>query len=656
MKKRLLTLIILVGSIVAFGQGNNQTKMLEAVSAQTPESGVANYFIDSLGELIVKMPDGSLRRTVSIPDGDASKMNVQSSGNVGIGTATPMYKLDVNGNISSSGNMRTDNNMFATSYRSESDTNCVIECVDGDMGYYDTDSNKLVPFKYLKSNASSSSLWQDIDDTASLLNEDAVVFISQDLLLDQNLYIGKTISVDSKKANIVAGTSSSTSADFNIVYGETNGSDGDFSFLLGKDIYSDIGYNLVVGSDCTAEAPFCLVSGNGAYAYDSVILAMGIGIEAVGKYSFALGKDIATDGGISHFAHGTNLSINGGDHVVAIGDIIEAEGTSFSFGVVVENMGDFNLALGEQIHCEGDYNVLVGLEQYIVNGGSFNTLLGQGHLIDGESNSAFGSGQEIEADYCFVAGFNNDISVDNSTVIGVRNEITSNSGISNYILGDSNTLDYAFNCITMGSRNNVSGSYSNIQGSGNESDMSYGVIHGSDNYLSGRYGYLFGHNNSAEEIDYGYNTIIGTENSIDGDFSFIAGSGNKIENSHSYIIGARDTLLHGEQYAIGNSLTGRNNEEILLGFSNDTSSVSGESANRLLTLGKGGNSNALIIWRNGDFLFQNENHRAQLDSGGLSASKFYADTLLTPGLPTDSVGLEQWQVYRVGSQLHVKLQ
>lgn len=196
MKKRISTLIIMLCSVMVFGQGNNQTKMLDAASADTPKSGVANYFITPSGAFYFKLPDSSLNRLLSIPGGDSTNLNIDTGGYVGIGTSAPSERLQVKGNAI------IDSILYALEYRiAGGDTTERIASVGGEIGYFDSDSNKIVPFKYLKSAGGGFSA--SIYNTSSSLDGNRVVTMDgNSLKFDSDSLFDFQIGIDNTMTNL----------------------------------------------------------------------------------------------------------------------------------------------------------------------------------------------------------------------------------------------------------------------------------------------------------------------------------------------------------------------------------------------------------------------------------------------------------------------
>ena len=537
------------------------------------------------------------------------KMRLTHNGRLGIGTDSPTYKLDVNGNIHTSGSIYMDSGSGHNIY-------CRYICystyfyTEGGSMYIDakgagsqlrlrqngTDALTIDTNEYIGIGTTSPGrkLHVAINDSSNPIvrfertgsspvfvqisghSARGVISSSEDLFLSagnetatsdkHHLVINKTsgnvgigtnapdekldVSGNIKfNGSIYSGTST-IAGNALVSIGAGNVVDGQTSIAIGdNNIINENPHSIAIGSNNKVSDPNELGTGHG-YEYDIVI----------GKNNTSNGGSGAACIGLSNTTYGASSVAMGGNNT--------ANGTfSFSMGKSNDAGGQASVAMGESNQTNGYYSIAMGKE---------NNYDGTTYVNSGE--------------YSFAAGYRNVAAARGSIAMGNQNNYNILSGISSVAMGYKNKTK-GDNSIAIGNQNNLSvdsGGGSVAMGYYNRASGDYSVAMGYDNTASGDYSVAMGHGNvasgnysvamSQQTTAIGTHSFsMGAQNLSWGDYSVAMGYGNKTGvgvgdvANYSVAMGRNNTASGDYSFAMGLDCSANGSYSVSMGFNNTAS-------------------------------------------------------------------------------------
>ena len=346
-----------------------------------------------LGANVIGLPS-DLSNHIIIADGSGNqRINVDASGNVGIGTTTPTNKLEVQGTTKTGtgtitsdglGNITGTSTLFATELAIGdtiflngttpygevtnifSDTELTVNNdTGGGVGTftYEKPLLKLFSSSYgeqiLKINATPSFSF-GIGSIASGYNS---VALGNDNIVDasNSIALGKSNSVHSLSST---------------AFGQENTASGNYSTAFGFRNIASNNYSVAFGNTNTASGLGTVAFGNGSTASGNYSTAFGNGNVASGQNSTSFGiQNTANNYNSTAFGNLNTASGNTatafGSSNVAIGNFSTSWGenngatgrTSTAFGYLNTAGGDYSTAFGTNMTVSGNYSVGIGLDE-----------------------------------------------------------------------------------------------------------------------------------------------------------------------------------------------------------------------------------------------------------------------------------------------------
>ena len=264
MKKQLLTfLALLITGIIGAQVGIGTTTPSQALDVETNEAGGTAIDINNTGTGDPKINlqlNGTTTFSIGVDNDDADKLKIGTSapetntrvtidntGNVGVGTATPGAKLDVDGSaiFNESG--------AAVNFRVESDANANMLFIDGtnnrvgvgtgapDATFQVNGSFKLVDGnqsngKVLTSDANGVATWQTASGgglpagtSGQTLRHDGTTWVANSVLFNNGTNVGVGTASPSEKLDIESNDATKTALDIN----NTGGGDPKVNLQVG---------------------------------------------------------------------------------------------------------------------------------------------------------------------------------------------------------------------------------------------------------------------------------------------------------------------------------------------------------------------------------------------------------------------------------------
>jgi len=262
-------------------------------------------------------------------------MRIVSSGNVGIGTATPGVSLDVGSKTDA---IRVPNGTAAQAPTCTGLAGGIRYQSDGTTGFYGCDGTSWSALAsggggsdiFEVTGAAGSEVVSSIDANVPYATAD-FVFGSPQLDDDTNAAHDARMFFDKSKAAFRAGTVTGTQWD--------DANIGSYSVAMGYNTTASGNYSTAMGQSTTSSGSSSTAMGQSTTSSGSSSTAMGFGAAASGNYSIAAGFGVAASGS-SSTAMGSN-TIASGINSIAIGNLVTAGN-----GTALSGLGDGSMALG----------------------------------------------------------------------------------------------------------------------------------------------------------------------------------------------------------------------------------------------------------------------------------------------------------------------
>lgn len=210
---------------------------------------------------------------IGIGTEDADRTNaitVLQSGNVGIGTTTPAYVLDVNGTAASIGNSNIITGSYAVA-----------------VGRYDTAAGNYSFSTGLNSRAEGNgSFAAGIGSKA----EGAGAFSQGGSIASGALAVAMALSEASGDLSVSLGAGNVSSGESSFTAGSNNIASGTYASALGRADTASGTYSFAVGFENKASGQESFAQGHASVASGTVAVAIGNGVQATGYGSMAFGK------------------------------------------------------------------------------------------------------------------------------------------------------------------------------------------------------------------------------------------------------------------------------------------------------------------------------------------------------------------------------
>jgi hypothetical protein len=452
----------------------------------------------------------------------------RNTGNVGIGTTSPVYKLQVEGQAISGISNLASGVSSTVSGGGNNKARGQFSVIAGGGGSTAADSNSAM--------SSYSSVGGGIRNTAGGLNSTVGGGNS-------NLAGGVNSTVSGGYSNSTSGILSTVSGGYSnsasgylatVGGGHTNNASGDGATIAGGgggNLASGIGSAIGGGEYNRARGDYSVVAGGGGAIIADSNSAIGYGSSVGGgRLNHAIGD-------YSTIAGGDNNSANGERSTIGGGDLNSATSSHTTVGGGFENT-----ASGNSSTISGGYeNTASGIEAFVGGGGSnaannSNTVVGGGY-----ANTASGKVAAI------VGGFWNIASDSGSTVGGggynnARGRYSVVAGGGGASAADSNSAKGDYSTVGGGVRNTANSDYATVSGGKlNSANDYYSFVGGGvDNIASGYISSVSGGTN---------NTASGNEATVVGGFN------NTASGDHSVAMGQNATASGTNSFAAGKWVT-----------------------------------------------------------------------------------------------------
>jgi len=381
------------------------------------------------------------------------------SGNIGIGTSSPTYKLDVSGNLRTTADALINNlTVGRGSGNAATNTSIGYEALINNTS--DGTKNTAVGYKALAKNTDGDS--NTALGSASLFNNttgDSNIAIGRESLLKSitgstNIAIGRDAlnNIEDASGNVAIGSNAGSDLSGKSGFNTFLGYEADVS--SNKLIYN---YSTAIGYQATIDASNQIVLGRAAEKVKIPGTYVGIGgVYAPSAYTLDVSGNLRTtaDALINNLTVGrgsgnaaTNTSI--GYEALINNTSDGTKNTAVGYKALAKNTdGDSNTALGSASlfnNTTGDSNIAIGRESLLKSiTGSTNIAIGRdalNNIEDASGNVAIGS--NAGSDLSGKSGFN--------TFLGYEADVSSNKLIYNYstAIGYQATID-ASNQIVLG--------------------------------------------------------------------------------------------------------------------------------------------------------------------------------------------------------------
>jgi hypothetical protein len=545
------------GEVHLFSDGNAGQSALEfynpdgvTLTSKIQNAGGDTRFISNNRDLLFTTNTGVTTEGFFIEAG---------TGNIGIGTETPIEKLDVNGNVIISGSLT------ATTYYGDG-SNLIGIYWSGSTG-----TNSLTP-----------------------INSGSVASGLKSMAIGNQTTASGDYSYSEGQSTIASGTTSHAEGYLTKAFGDYSHAEGHSNTASGIASHVEGGY-WGKGSNPN------VASGDGSHAE-------GGGTTASGDSSHAEGENTTASNNSSH-AEGGNTTASGifshaeGEGTTSSGPSSHAEGGgTIASGIFSHAEGEETTASGDYSHSEGTSNTASGIASH-VEGGYLgkgvlpNVASGNGSHAEGGGTTASGVGSHAEGENTTASNNNSHAEGDNTLASGGSSHAegfqTTASGDSSHAEGGG-TIASGLRSHAEGSSTTASGDSSHAGGNGSTASGNTSFIHSTNSLVTGDRSVILGGQNitgtTNDTVYVPYLRVIDSVNIGTPNPSVDAGPPiNIINNDALYSInaGSGNTLGGNYSMTLGNNLRAIGDGLLVGGTSTNTPIIyGGNSANYSISWGR----------------------------------------------------------------------
>tara|TARA_B110001452_G_scaffold94702_1_gene78234 strand:- start:503 stop:2809 length:2307 start_codon:yes stop_codon:yes gene_type:complete len=327
---------------------------------------------------------------------DSEKMRIAEGGNVGISTTNPSSKLDVNGDINLTGDLKI---------------NGVAQTFGGSLGLEQITENGNTGFRLMGSDPNN---FGDIGANSTDLSTQDEASSTRGATAPNAFAAGRRTTASGWHATAL-GSNSVASGDNSIavIGGTASGSSsnaigvqtiasGQFSTSIGVGATASGERSTAIGSNVTASANrSTAIGGDGTIASGDHSLAMGQGNTASGNNSVAIGDATTASG---------NLSTSMGNNTIASNE------NSTAMGINTNASGNSSTAMGNSTTASGTNSTAMGSNN--TASGTSSTAMGRGTVASGSYSTSLGELSTASGSRSLAAGQHASATAANSIAIG----------------------------------------------------------------------------------------------------------------------------------------------------------------------------------------------------------------------------------------------
>ena len=494
---------------------------------------------------------------------------IYTTDNVGIGTSSGAYSLNVSGDASfQNGRLRLGGSGITNPGTAMTLTLNGSSTGTGNQSYINLDNNHILRIQDASSNVlmflhSGGIIALDADNTADV----AVGGLTATEKLDVNGKIRMRSGATTGYVPVSDANGVMTWTDPNTVVTPTTTNTLDAAYDQG---------GAGAGREIDAIDGAVAITGEDGFMVSGTSYNSGLAVGAAGG--------IADGAGIRMFFNPKKAALRGG----------RVTGTEWNDA----NIGAVSVALGYNTTASGNYSTAMGWNT--TSSGDRSTGMGSGTTSSGFASTAMGSGTTASGNNSTAMGWNTTASGNESTAMG---ENTTASGNFSTAMGE-NTTSSGDRSTAMGSGTTASGFASTAMGSGTTASGNESTAMGENTTASGNESTAMGESTIASG---NFSTAMGESTTASGDRSTAMGSGATASGFASTAMGDETTASGSYSTAMGAFTTAPSYGEMAIGTYNTTYTPANPTSwagnDRLFVIGNGtsasAKSDAMIVYKNG---------------------------------------------------------